>query len=72
MKTKSIIQLAKTLDFTSESEMYEYFITSYVNGNFSQCRRLFCELTRDAKKSLLAYLLEEGMNREYKFYFEIL
>jgi len=72
MKTKSIIQLAKTLDFTSESEMYEYFITSYMNGNFSQCRRLFCKLKRDAKKSLLAFLLEEEKEREYEFYFEML
>lgn len=72
MKTKTIIQLAKTLDFASESEMYEYFITCYLNGNFSQCRRLFNELTKGAKKQLLAYLLDEGMNREYKFYFEML
>lgn len=72
MKTKSILQLAKTLDFTTEYEMYEYFITSYMNGNFSQCRRLFSELKRDAKKSLLAFLLDEGMSRECKFYFEML
>lgn len=72
MKTKTIKQLAKQLDFSTEYEMYEYFITSYMNGNFSQCRRLFSELTKQAKKSVLAYLLDEGMNQEYKFYFEIL
>lgn len=72
MKTKTIKQLSRSLDFTTDWEMYEYFISCYVNGNFSQCRRLFNELTKQAKKDVLAYLLDGGFNRGYNFYFELL
>lgn len=72
MKTKTIKQLSRELDFTTEWEMYEYFISCYVNGNFSQCRGLFSELTKQAKKDVLTYLLDEGFNREYNFYFSLL
>ena len=72
MKTKTIKQLARSLDFTTDFEMYEYFITCYMNGNFTSCRRLFGELTKQAKKDVLAYLLDGGFNEEYKFYFELL
>lgn len=72
MKAKTIKQLARSLDFTTDFEMYEYFITCYLNGNFTSCRRLFSELTKQAKKDVLSYLLGGGLNREYNFYFEIL
>jgi len=72
MKTKTIKQLAKQLDFSTQSEMYEYFISCHVNGNFSQCRSLFSELTKQAKKDVLSYLLESGFNKEYNYYFNLL
>lgn len=72
MKAKTIKQLARSLDFTTDFEMYEYFITCYVNGNFTSCRNLFSELTKQAKKDLLSFLIKEGFTREYKFYFELL
>lgn len=72
MKTKTIKQLAYSLDFTTYFEMYEYFITCYMNGNFTSCRRLFGELTKKAKKDLLSFLIKEGFTREYNFYFELL
>lgn len=72
MKKKTIKQLARSLDFTTVFEIYEYFITCYVNGQFSQCRRLFGELTKQAKKDVLSFLIKEGFTREYNFYFELL
>lgn len=72
MKTKTIKQLARSLDFTTDFEMYEYFISCHVNGNFTSCRSLFSELTKQAKKDVLAYLLDGGFINEYVFYFELL
>ena len=72
MKTKTIKQLARSLDFTTDWEMYECFISCYVNGNFTSCRSLFSQLTKQAKKDVLAYLLDGGFNREYNFYFSLL
>ncbi len=72
MKAKTIKQLSRSLDFTTDFEMYEYFITCYVNGNFTSCRNLFSQLTKQAKKDILAYLLDGGFTREYNFYFELL
>lgn len=72
MKAKTIKQLARSLYFTTDFEMYEYFISCHMNGNFTSCKRLFGELTKQAKKDVLAYLLDYGSNSEYNFYFELL
>ena len=72
MKAKTIKQLARSLDFTTDFEMYEYFISCHMNGNFTSCRTLFGELTKQAKKDVLSFLLKEGFNSEYNFYFELL
>lgn len=72
MKAKTIKQLASSLDFTTDFEMYEYFISCHMNGNFTSCRNLFSQLAKQAKKDVLAYLLDCGFTREYNFYFELL
>ena len=72
MKTKTMLQLAKSLDFTNVYEMIEYFVECYINGNFTQCRRLFSELTKQGKKELITYLLSEDQTEQYNFYFKLL
>ena len=72
MKKLTLKQQAKSLEIKFVDELFYYFIDSYNYGQFSQCRRLFGELTKQAKKDVLAYLLDGGFNREYNFYFELL
>lgn len=72
MKAKTIKQLARSLDFITDFEMYEYFISCHMNGNFTSCRNLFSQLTKKAKKDVLSFLTKEGFVSEYNFYFELL
>lgn len=51
-----LITLAKKLDFTNEIEYFDYCINSWFNGNFSQCKRLFKDMTKADRKRLLSYI----------------
>jgi len=73
----TLLSLAKKLDFTNESEYFDYCINSYLNGNFSQCKNLFKGMTRKDRKEFLSYISDSGMlpkdiNQVYKFYFNLL
>ena len=52
---KKLLTLAKGLDFETESDYFEYCIDSHVNGNFTQCKRLFEDMSRTDKKDLIEY-----------------
>ena len=45
-----LLTLAKKLDFTNELEYFDYCISSYQNGNFSQSRELFKNMTKADRK----------------------
>lgn len=51
-----LITLAKRLDFTSETQYFDYCINSWFNGNFSQCKELFKAMTKADRKSLIEYI----------------
>jgi hypothetical protein len=69
---KKLITLAKELDFTIESEYFDYCIDSYINGQRSQCRNLFAKMKKEDQKNLLRWLKEYGDNEIYTFYFNLL
>ena len=66
-------KLAESLDFRTKEEYFDYCITSYINGNFSQCKRLFKDLTPKGRKALCIHISEQGSEKEiYNFYFNLL
>ncbi len=72
-RKKSILSLAKELDFSTESEYFQYCIDSYINGNKTQCKELFFRMAIDGQKQLLRFLLDDAQQKEiYNFYFNLL
>jgi len=51
-----LLTLAKKLDFTQETEYFDYCINSWFNGNFIQCRELFKAMTKTDRKRLVEYI----------------
>lgn len=51
-----LLTLAKKLDFTQETEYFDYCINSWFNGNFSQCRKLFKAMNKADKRNLITYI----------------
>lgn len=71
---KTLINLAKALDFTTETEYFDYCINSWFNGNFSQCQKLFSDMKKADRRELIKYI--QGCY-DYKhevetFYFNLL
>jgi hypothetical protein len=71
---RKLITLAKSLDFKTEADYYDYCINSWFNGNFSQCKKLFNNMSKIDKKGLITYI--QGCY-DYKhevelFYFNLL
>lgn len=53
-----MIALARKLDFETIDEYYQYIISSKVNGNISQCIRLFKSMPKENRKEFLSYLAD--------------
>jgi hypothetical protein len=53
-----LLTLSKKLGFSTEWEYFDYCLDSYLNGNFSQCLKLFKQMTKTDKKRLINYLKE--------------
>lgn len=66
-------RLAKSLEFSTTEEYYEYIINSKINGNTDQCCRLFRDMPKEYRKNFLSYLTDE-VNRGGKgnVYYELL
>ena len=73
---KSLAKLAKELDFELSTEYFDYCLTSYINGNFSQCGKLFKAMRKDDQKGLIRYIESERGSGDYlkvrDFYFSLL
>jgi len=66
--SKQLKTLAKEFDFNYISDYYEYIIESYINGNFSQVRKLFLNIKKSQRELFISYLLN---NKEsYPDYWE--
>ena len=73
MAKKKLSTLVKELEFEFEYQYYDYLIDSYMNGNFTSCRRLFSEMKKDDQKVFIKYC--DGLNYVDKakdFYFNLL
>lgn len=66
-----LINLAKKLDFSTEYEYFDYCIDSHINGNFSQCEKLFKAMTKKDRKRLIDFIPEE-LKEIKNFYFKLL
>jgi hypothetical protein len=51
-----LLTLAKKLDFTQETEYFDYCINSWFNGNFSQCKELFKAMAKTDRQHLITYI----------------
>lgn len=73
MAKKKLITLAKELDFTTEKEYFDYMIDTHINGQFTQCRNLFNEMSRPNQKQFILYI-EQNYNHNgiRDFYFNLL
>jgi len=67
---KKLITLARSLDFNTESEYFDYLIDSHINGNFSSCKRLFANMSRADQKRFMYHCA--GFANVYQFYFDLL
>jgi nucleoid-associated protein YejK len=62
-------KLVKGMEFTTESEYYEYCVDSYLNGNLSQCERLFKDMPRQNKDDFYKWMVVNETPLEvYRFY----
>ena len=68
---KKLLTLAKGLDFESETDYFNYCIDSYINGNFTQCKRLFKDMGRGDQKDLIEYIRLNAPEC-YDFYIDLL
>ena len=72
---KKLITLAKDLDFNSEIEYFEYLESSWINGNFNQCKELFFKMRKFDRKVFISWL---NSNKDFidakmfNFYFNLL
>jgi len=70
---KKLLTLAKGLDFQTESEYFDYCIDSFINGNFTQCRKLFNDMRKQDRKELVNYIHSMNQYTEIRnFYFNLL
>jgi len=71
--SKKLITLAKELDFTTETEYFDYLIESHINGQFTQCRNLFNTMKKEDKKEFIKYVDNSYTEKDIKdFYFNLL
>lgn len=73
----NLLKLAKSLDFETETQYFDYLTESHINGNFTSCRQLFKQMTRDQRKQYLKHVHSEiviypSNQKIYNFYFDLL
>lgn len=72
-KTKTTIKLAEDIDFSTVDQLFEYMVETYINGQFTPCKNLFFELTKECRKSFLIWCnVNEIDSKVYNFYFNLL
>ena len=71
---KKLINLAKALDFSTETEYFDYCIDSYANGNYSQCQELFKDMSKADRKRLIQYIRDSFgyVHKAETYYFNLL
>jgi len=73
---KALKTLAKELDFSNETEYFDYMIDSHINGNIKQCKDLFNDMRQADRKAFVSYLNGQaqfnGLLETRNFYFNLL
>jgi hypothetical protein len=72
---KSLARLAHELDFETGHDYFEYCLSSYINGNFNQCKELFKAMIKNDQKAFLRYMNGEaqhnGRLQARNFFFDL-
>lgn len=58
--------VAQQCRYYEVENIYEYMVSSYLNGNHSQFKELYKELSREAKKEFISYLFDEVTPMEWE------
>ncbi len=59
-------KVAQQCRYYELENIYEYMVSSYLNGNRSQFNKLYKELCTDAKKDFVSYLFDEVTPMEWE------
>lgn len=59
MKTRRGKTVAQQCRHYEVENIYEYMVSVYINGNFTDFRELYQELCTDAKRQFVEYLFDE-------------
>lgn len=59
MRTRRGKTAAQQCRYYEVDNIYEYMVSTYINGNISQFRELYKELCTDARKEFITYLFDE-------------
>ncbi len=68
-------KLAKKLDISTNAEYFQYCISSFNQGQISQCKELFAALDKEGKKALIKHIWyneDPELERAFLFYFNLL
>lgn len=58
--------VAQQCRYYKVENIYEYMVSSYLNGNLSQFKKLYKELCHEAKKDFISYLFDEVTPMEWE------
>jgi hypothetical protein len=72
MAKKKLITLAREMERETESEYFDYLISSFYNGGLSQCRRLFNEMKKSDQKAFVTYCKDNEYFHVFDYYFNLL
>ena len=72
MARKKLLTLAKELDFTTEHEYFDYIISSEINGQRSQVRKLISEMKRSDQITFVYYAECTTEKKYYTVFLDII
>ena len=64
MATRRGKTVAQQCKYYEVDNIYEYMVSTYINGNINSLKKLHKELNRDARKEFISYCFSE-MNPQY-------
>lgn len=66
---KKMEKIYSDLDFTSKEDYFNYCVESHINGNFTQCKKLFQELPKQYKHELINFIRDNyGNDKVHNYY----
>ncbi|MGL5273152.1 MAG: hypothetical protein ACRC8J_06685 [Phocaeicola sp.] len=65
MKTRRNKTVAQQCRYYEVENIHEYIVSVYINGNFSQFKELYKELSPEARRQFIEYVFEQ-VSSEYR------